>query len=119
MAANDPRACSKENALTLTAVTAKRYKTSAVASLASPSPSRIMSRRLGTRSLRAIAIGATASGGDTIAPKTNPTGQGRPNRRWVAVAVAAVVNRTEPTASNEMGRRLKRNSRQLIATAEE
>ena len=37
----------------------------------------------------------------------------------VAAAVAAVVNTTHPTASSEIGRRLKRNSFQFIATAEE
>jgi hypothetical protein len=33
--------------------------------------------------------------------------------------MATVVNRTQPTASIAIGRKLKRNSRQLIATAEE
>jgi hypothetical protein len=75
--------------------------------------------RLGSPILRAIDKGATASGGETIAPKTNPTGQDKPKSQCVAAAAAIVVNTTQPTASNVMGRRLNRNSRQLIATADE
>src|ERR1039458_3074416 len=75
--------------------------------------------RLGSCILRAMASGATASGGETIAPNTKPTGHGRPRNQWLAAAVASVVNTTQPTASNEMGRRLNRNSRQLMATADE
>ncbi len=63
--------------------------------------------------------GATASGGETMAPNTKPTGQEKPNSQCVTAAVAMVVNSTQPTASIEMGRRLNRNSRQLIATADE
>ncbi len=68
---------------------------------------------------RAIESGATASGGDTIAPSTKPTAHGRPSSQWAAAATATVVKTTQPTASSEIGRRLKRNSRQLIATADE
>ena len=65
----------------------------------------------------AIASGATASGGDTMAPNTKPTAQGKPNRKCVAAATATVVNTTQPIASSAIGRRLKRNSFQLIFTA--
>src|SRR5260221_5091546 len=92
---------------------------SALASFASPSPSRMTRIRLGSCILRAMDNGATASGGETIAPNTKPTGQEKPNSQCVAAAAAIVVNRTQPTASSEIGRRLNRNSRQLIATAEE
>ena len=51
-----------------------------------------------------------------MAPNVKPTGQGRPNSQWVTAATAVVVNATQPTASSEMGRRLNRNSRQLIVT---
>ena len=54
-----------------------------------------------------------------MAPNVKPTGQGRPNSQWVTAATAVVVNATQPTASSEMGRRLNRNSRQLIVTADE
>ena len=73
---------------------------------------------LGRCILRAIASGAMASGGDTIAPSTKPTGQARPSNQWAATATAAAVNRTQPTASIALGRRLNLNSRQLISTAE-
>ena len=67
---------------------------------------------------RAIDKGAMASGGETIAPSTKPTDQGMPSNQCVAAAAVMVVKPTEPTASNPMGRRLKRNSSQLICTAE-
>ncbi len=75
--------------------------------------------RRGSCSLRAIDSGATASGGEMMAPSTKPTGHGSPSSQWVAAAAASVVNTTQPMASSEIGRRLKRNSRQLIATADE
>ena len=75
--------------------------------------------RRGICNLRATESGATASGGDTIAPNTKPTGQASPSSQCAAAAVATVVNTTQPTASRVIGRRLNRNSRQLIATADE
>ena len=75
--------------------------------------------RRGSCIRRRIDSGATASGGETIAPSTKPTGHGRPRSQWVAAATATVVNTTHPTARSEIGRRLKRNSFQLIDTAAE
>jgi hypothetical protein len=75
--------------------------------------------RRGIPMRRAIESGATASGGDTIAPSTKPTGHGSPISECAAPATATVVNTTHPTASSEIGRKLKRNSRQLMATADE
>src|SRR4029077_268185 len=114
-----PAAGANENAPALTATIANRYRISAVASLASPSPSRMTRIRFGSRSLRAIESGATASGGETIAPRANPTGHENPRSQCAAAAAVTVVNTTQPMASNEIGRKLKRNSRQLIATADE
>ena len=74
--------------------------------------------RRGSCIRRAMESGATASGGETIAPSTKPTGQGKPSSQWKAAAIATVVKMTLPKASSTMGRRLKRNSRQLIATAD-
>ena len=91
---------------------------SAVASFASPSPSSTTRIRRGSPSVRAIDSGATASGGETMAPRTKPTPQERFNSQWAAAATATVVNTTQPTANNAMGRRLKRNSRQLIRNEE-
>jgi hypothetical protein len=76
-------------------------------------------RRLGRCIRRAMERGAMTSGGETMAPNMKPTGQGIPNSQWVTTATAMVVNATQPTASSEMGRRLNRNSRQLILTADE
>ncbi len=74
--------------------------------------------RRGRHMRRAMDSGATASGGETMAPSTNPTCQERPSSQWPAAATATVVNTTQPTASSVIGRKLKRNSRQLIATAD-
>jgi len=43
------------------------------------------------RILRASDNGATASGGETMAPSTNPSGQGSPKTQCAAAAVAVVV----------------------------
>src|SRR5262249_32842241 len=90
---------------------------SAVASFASPSPSRMKRIRSGSCIRLAIESGATASVGETIAPSKNPTGQGKFNNQWLVAATAIVVNATQPTANSTMGRRLNRNSRQLMDTA--
>src|SRR6516164_3013899 len=52
---------------------------SAVASLARPSPSSTTTSRRGTPSRRTMESGATTSGGDTMAPSTNPTASGMPS----------------------------------------
>jgi hypothetical protein len=75
--------------------------------------------RLGSLSRRAIASGATASGGETIAPSRKPTDQGTDKTNCAATATATVVNMTHPKASRVIVRRLNRNSRQLIDTADE
>ena len=62
------------------ATTAKRYRISAVASFASPSPSSTTRIRRGSPSLRAIASGATTSGGATMAPSRKPMFHGSPIR---------------------------------------
>jgi hypothetical protein len=64
-----------------TAPTAKLKRINAVASLTRPSPSRIVRILFGTERRRAMAIGATASGGETTAPRTNPTAHGKLDRR--------------------------------------
>ena len=74
--------------------------------------------RLGSFSRLAIESGATASGGATIAPRRKPIGQGKDKTNRAATATATVVNTTHPNASKVIGRRLNRNSRQLIETAD-
>ena len=75
--------------------------------------------RRGIRKRRAMESGATASGGDTMAPTTKPIGSGNPRSQCSAAATASAEKITQPTARRMMGRRLKRNSRQLIATADQ
>ena len=74
--------------------------------------------RRGNCMRRAMASGATASGGDTIAPSTKPTAKGQPSSHFVASETEMVVKTTQPTASRRIGRRLNLNSRQLMLTAE-
>ena len=59
-----------------------------------------------------MAVAATASGGDTMAPRTNAAGQPRPGTiACAAAATPAVVARTSPTARSVMGRRFAWKSR--------
>jgi len=58
-----------------------------------------------------------ASGGEMIAPSTNPLGQGRCNRYLARPATMVVVNSTRPMASSEMGRRFARKSRHDVNIA--
>ena len=60
--------------------------------------------RRGSPSRRAIAIGATSSGGEMMAPSTKPPAQSQPSRKWTTAAIATVVNVTPPTASRLMER---------------
>src|SRR6188472_1900829 len=89
----------------------------AVASLARPSPSSTTRSRRGSPKRRAMASGATTSGGATMAPSTKATASGMPSSQCAAAVTAQVVNTTQPNANSVIGRRLKRNSRQLMATA--
>ena len=66
-----------------------------------------------------MASGATTSGGETMAPSTNATGQARSSSQCATAATATVVNATQPIAKSAIGRRLNLNSRQLIATPAE
>ena len=90
-----------------------------MASFTSPSPSSMVRMRLGTAKRLAMAIGATASGGDTTAPSTKPTAQGTPRSWCITQAVTSAVNITQPTARNRMGRRFCLKPRQLMPTPEE
>ena len=62
-----------ENWPVSTAWTARLKVTSAVASLARLSPSRMVSSRRGSLKRRRSEAGATESGGETMAPSTKPT----------------------------------------------
>ena len=65
-----------------------------------------------------MAIGATASGGETTAPSTNPTAHGRCRSQCAATATAEAVKSTQPTASSMMARRFFLKPRQLMPTPE-
>jgi hypothetical protein len=54
-----------------------------------------------------------------MAPSTKATAHGSPRSQWAAAATAQAVKMTHPIANKAMGLRLKRNSRQLIATPAE
>ena len=90
-----------------TATRAVRSATSAVASLSSDSPSRIVTIRRGKPIRRAIAVAATASGGATTAPIAKEIGQEIPGIIECTIqATPTVVNTTSPTDSSRIGRRL-------------
>ena len=119
-AANSPAAAGSEKLPpSATARIAKLNRMSAVASFTSPSPSSTVRMRLGTAKRRAIAIGATASGGDTTAPSTKPTAQGTPSAACITAAVTSAVKITQPTASERMGCRFCLKPRQLMPTPDE
>src|SRR5690242_16352801 len=106
-ATNCQAAVGSENAPVTAAATAKRYATSAIASFTRLSPSRIVTNRRGTRSLFSTLVAAIASGGETIAPSTNASGQFIPGINIRAtVATTTVVNSVRPTDSSPIGRRL-------------
>ena len=70
-----------------------------------------MTRR-GTGSRDTIAVAATASGGEMIAPTANATAHGIPGIRvCAATATAIAVTSTSPIARSEIGPMLRRNSR--------
>jgi hypothetical protein len=45
-----------------------------------------------------IAVAATGSVGDTIAPRANAIGHGRPRTVWPATATSTIVTSTSPSA---------------------
>src|SRR5437762_13747291 len=76
---------------------------SAVASFRRLSPSRIDTTRLGTARRWAIAVAATASGGETIAPRAAASGQDMPGTNAIAMtATTPALTATRPIASELM-----------------
>src|ERR1700737_4714115 len=69
----------------------------------------------GTANRANVAIAATASGGDTIAPSTNAAGHPSPGTsRSATNATATVLSTTSPIALPRIGRRLARNNVQSV-----
>src|SRR6476619_7630154 len=99
-----PTAVRRKSSVTPTTVTAPNdariavfRATSAVASLSSDSPSRIVTMPRGSPIRRATAVAATASGGATTAPIANAAGQSTPGRtRCTTSATPTVVKTTRP-----------------------
>ena len=71
-----PPAISAAETVPAIAAMAARRQTSAVASLTSDSPSRMVTTRRGMPTFRAIAVAATASGGATTAPRAMAAASG-------------------------------------------
>src|SRR3954464_15350233 len=65
----------------------------------------------GTPKRRTIDAGATASVGETIAPKTNATGHEKPMSQCATAATDSVVVTTSPMASSEIEPTLALRSR--------
>jgi len=71
----------------------------------------IVTTRRGAPSRAAMAVAATGSVGETIAPSTKATGHASPMTTCATSATLTIVASTSPTASNEIGRRFARRSR--------
>jgi hypothetical protein len=91
-------------------VIASLYAVSAVPSLTSASPSRIVSIRVGAPSRRTTAAADTGSVGPSTAPSTNAAAHGRPATQCATAATATTVASTRPTASRPIGTTLARSS---------
>ena len=72
-----PAVWTSEMCPVVASATAAPYRTSAVASLNSASPSRTVTRCRGSPILLAMLVAADASVGPTAVPRTNATGQDR------------------------------------------
>src|SRR6476661_32560 len=99
------------------AAAAVRSDTSAVASLSSDSPSRIVTIRRGRPIRRATAVAATASGGATTAPRAKATANGTGISHHVTRPTPAAVNSTSPTDSARIDVVLARKSTSEVRTA--
>lgn len=75
--------------------------------------------RRGMPSRCTIAVAATASGGERIAPSVKATAQGRPSAACATTPTTVVVASTRPSASSAIGRRLARKSRTEVKKAAE
>ncbi len=81
------------------------------------SPSTRFTRRRGAPSWRAIAVAATGSVGETMAPRANATAQGRPMSSWPTTATAQVVASTNPIEVSDNARALARSVRRSAKKA--
>ncbi len=101
-----------EKAPLTAAITARRYATSEVASFMSDSLSRMITTRRGRPSRCAMAVAASASVGETMAPRAKATAHGTPDASvCTTTATMTVVASTSPTARSPIGRALAARSR--------
>ena len=114
---NSPVASKRLKLPETTAATANLKATRAVPSLISDSPSTIETIRPGIPSRRAMAVAATGSVGETIAPSTNEGAQSNPSASWATSATPIIVARTRPIARAEISRTLRRSSRSGVKYA--
>jgi len=102
-----------ENPPATTAARANLKATRPVASFIRLSPLSTVVRRAGTRSRSVMALTATASVGETIAPSAKAIASGRPGTSHHATKpTAMVVKITSPMARVRMARRARTNSPQ-------
>lgn len=99
------------------AATAVRNDTSAVASLSSDSPSRIVTTRRGNPALRATATAATASGGATMAPTANAAANGTGSSPMITSATPTAQNSTNPIDNHPIALRFALKSTSEVFTA--
>ena len=92
------------------AASAVRRVTSAVASLSSDSPSRMVVIRLGSPIRRATVVAATASGGATMAPRARANANVMGSISHATSATPAAVKSTSPTDRLRMAPRFWRTS---------
>ena len=90
-----------------------------MASLTRLSPSTRLTIRRGAPTLRMIAVAATGSVGETIAPSAKASAQLKPSTSWAMTPTIAVVASTSPIAVIEIARRSVLKARRSLKKAEE
>ena len=81
------------------------------------SPSIMLTSRRGAPSWRAIAVAATGSVGETMAPSAKATAQGRSMSSWPTTATAQVVTSTSPIEVSDSARASARSARRSAKKA--
>ena len=114
---NSPSAARNEKLPPMAAATATRYAISAEASLTRLSPSIRLTSRRGAPSPRAIAVAATGSVGETIAPSAKATAQGRPMSSCPSTPTTQVVTNTNPIEVSDSARASARSARRSAMKA--
>jgi hypothetical protein len=77
----------------------------------------MLTSRRGAPSWRAIAVAATGSVGETIAPSAKATAHGKSMSTWPTTATTQVVSRTSPIEVSERARASARSARRSAKNA--